>query len=65
VGSYFIVEDGIVDLFEPLEMMWERRDGPLMAVEEFIKLNPHFQIDLDREKYLLTYNPRGYLRRLT
>ncbi|MDW8146469.1 MAG: CmcI family methyltransferase [Roseiflexaceae bacterium] len=63
VGSYFVVEDGIVDLFRPHEMMWEKCSGPLAAVEEFVRINPHFSIDLEREKYLITYNPRGYLRR--
>jgi cephalosporin hydroxylase len=64
IGSYLIVEDGIVDLFKPEEMTWVQAKGPLAAVEEFTKEASNFVIDLERERYLITYNPRGYLRRI-
>jgi len=62
LGSYFIVEDGIVDLFEPGEMNFQG-EGPLYATLEFADLHPEFEIDRTRERYLLTYNPCGFLRR--
>ena len=65
VGSYFIVEDGIVDLFRPGDgIRGAYRDGPLAAVEEFLKENRSFVADTARERYLLTYNPKGFLRRV-
>lgn len=64
VGSYLIIEDGIVDLFEPGDGLGWRRDGPLAAVEEFITANPNFVVDEQRERYIMTYNPRGYLKRV-
>ena len=62
-GSYFIVEDGIVDLFHEGDGLGFRDPGPLAAVEEFLKTNSDFEPDLSRERYLLTYNPKGFLKR--
>ncbi len=64
VGGYIIVEDGIVDLFRPTSKLGQRKPGPMRATEEFVKANPNFQVDKARERYLLTYNPRGFLRRV-
>ncbi len=38
--------------------------GPMEAVEEFLQGNRDFVPDRSREKFLMTYNPSGYLRRL-
>ncbi|GAI19652.1 unnamed protein product, partial [marine sediment metagenome] len=63
-GSYFIVEDGLVDIFE--EPIRARiKEGPLMAIEEFLKINHDFVIDKERERYILTYNPSGFLKRIS
>ncbi len=64
VGSYFIVEDGIVDLFEADEGMGFEGEGPMRAVEEFLRENSNFQVDDRCERYLLTYNPMGFLKRV-
>jgi len=64
VDSYFIVEDGIVDLFKPKDCLGGRRDGPLVAVEQFLDKNKDFIVDTERERYILTYNPKGFLRRV-
>lgn len=65
VNSYFIVEDGTVDLFNPGEGMGAYEDGgPLEAVKEFLKNNSNFVVDKERERYLLTYNPHGFLKRV-
>jgi cephalosporin hydroxylase len=65
VGSYFIVEDGVVDVFNPDEtaLGWNRA-GPLAATREFLKENDQFVIDEERERYLITYSPRGFLKRV-
>ena len=63
-GSYLIVEDGIIDLFEPGDSIGTVEEGPLAAVEEFVARHSEFEIDAARERYLLTYNPKGFLRRV-
>jgi cephalosporin hydroxylase len=60
MGSYLIVEDTNVNGHPILSQFGP---GPMEAVEEFLKMNTNFVIDRSREKHLLTFNPRGYLRR--
>jgi len=62
-GSYLVVEDGIIDQFEHGDGIGTGEPGPLEATQEFLAHHPEFTVDGDRERYLLTYNPRGYLRR--
>lgn len=60
-GSYIIVEDTnvnghpVVPSFGP---------GPMEAVKEFLKENKNFAIDKTKEKFLLTFNPNGYLKKI-
>lgn len=65
VGSYLIIEDGINDLFRPFEELGSFEEGPMAAALEFINENPHFQIDKSRERYIMTYNPNGFLKRIS
>lgn len=59
-GSYFVVEDTIVEA-----MNLPPFPGPLNAVKEFAEANSEgWKIDRTREKYIMTYNPMGYLLRL-
>lgn len=58
-GSYFIVEDGFEDILRRRPLV----RGPLGATAQFISETSDFEVDADRERYLLTYNPGGYLRR--
>jgi cephalosporin hydroxylase len=64
INSYFIVEDGIVDLYHHGDSLGFDEKGPLAAIEEFLNDNPHFEIDCPRERYILTYNPKGFLKRI-
>ncbi|MDX2189429.1 MAG: CmcI family methyltransferase [Bacteroidota bacterium] len=63
IGSYFIVEDGIIDLFNQKESIGGH-NGPLKAINRFVKENKNFEIDKACERYILTYNPKGFLLRV-
>jgi cephalosporin hydroxylase len=59
VGGYLIVEDSNIGRI--------RKDllpGPLEAIETFLAGTDAFEIDRRREKFLITFNPSGYLRRV-
>ena len=60
VGSYVIVEDTMLDTFYHHEGY---PSGPLKAVEKFLRKNDNFEIDTSKEKLLITWNPKGYLKR--
>lgn len=59
-GSYLIVEDTNVN-GHPVSP--EHGPGPMEAVEQFLAECPDFAPDRTREKFFLTQNPGGYLRR--
>ena len=59
-GSYLIVEDTNVN-GHPVDL--EHGPGPMEALNAFIVERPEFAIDSRGEKFLLTFNPRGYLKR--
>lgn len=59
-GQYVIVEDTNVN-GHPVLM--EHGPGPMEAVDEFLGETDAFEVDRDREKFALTFNPHGYLRR--
>jgi cephalosporin hydroxylase len=58
-GDYFIVEDSICHH----GLATGPNPGPYEAIESFIKENADFEIDRGRERYFITWNPKGYLRR--
>lgn len=59
-GSYLIVEDTNVN-GRPVFSGFG--PGPGEAVDEFLTGNPGFERDGSRERFFLTFNPGGYLRR--
>lgn len=63
-GCYLIVEDGILDLFPASDHFGHLEEGPLPAIDDFLATHPEFQVDKSRERYLMTYSPRGFLKRL-
>ena len=60
LGSYFIAEDGIVDVMDWKEFI----PGPAVAARRFVAETDEFVIDQSREKFLLTYAPGGFLKRV-
>ena len=64
LGSFFIVEDGVVDLFEPKEAIGTEYPGALHAIIEFINNSSDFVVERALELYLITYCPYGFLRRI-
>jgi cephalosporin hydroxylase len=59
-GSYLVVEDTNIH-GRPVERALG--PGPHEALEEFLHDNPGFERDASREKFFLTFNPGGFLRR--
>jgi cephalosporin hydroxylase len=58
-GCYLIVEDTNIG-GNPVP---SADPGPMAAVERFLASNSDFEADRDRERFLMTLNPKGYLRR--
>ncbi len=57
-GCYLIVEDTVASVEE-----WEPGADPLGALDEFLAETDAFTVDHKCEKFLMTLNPGGYLRR--
>jgi cephalosporin hydroxylase len=59
VGCYLIVEDSNIG-----QIRKDLLPGPLEAIESLLARTDEFEIDRSREKFLITQNPSGYLRRV-
>jgi cephalosporin hydroxylase len=66
--SYLIVEDGCVDgnpvMANFVDAYSGEPGGPQAAVQAFLAGSREFQIDATRHKFLVTFNPNGYLKRV-
>ena len=60
-GSYMIVEDSNVN-GHPVHK--NHGEGPMEAIQEFLKKRTDFKIDKTKEKLFLTFNPNGYLKKI-
>lgn len=60
-GSYIVVED--TDL-NGHPILPKHGPGPMEAAVDFLASNHDFAVDPSREKLMLSFNPRGYLRRV-
>jgi cephalosporin hydroxylase len=64
-NSYLIVEDSVIDLFRPGDGIGTFDPGPQGAIARFVaESEGAFAVDRERERYVVTYNPAGYLRRV-
>ena len=60
-NSYLIVEDGNINGHPVLP---EYGPGPMEAIDEFLLTNNEFIVDSSKEKFMLTTNPKGYLKKV-
>jgi cephalosporin hydroxylase len=60
-GCYLVVEDTNVNGHPVYK---EHGPGPMEAVEEWLLEHPEFQYDAYRERLMMTFNPKGYYKRL-
>lgn len=60
-GCYLVVEDTNVYGHPVLR---EHGPGPMEALNDWLKTKPPFKNDASREKYLVTFHPRGYWKRI-
>lgn len=61
VGSYLVVEDTNVNGHPAAR---DHGPGPFEAVQDFLATDPGYEVDEHCERYYLTQNPSGYLRRI-
>jgi len=61
LGSYIVVQDTNIN-GHPIEPNYG--PGPMEAIEEFLQTHKNFEPDKTREKFLLTFFPSGYLKRI-
>ena len=66
VGDYLVVEDTNINGHPTFAAFGP---GPMEAVDRFLALDsnaaqPRFVVDSACERFLITYNPRGYLKRI-
>jgi cephalosporin hydroxylase len=59
-GCYLIVEDTLAGQFSPGR--WGA--GPSAAIQKFMSSNQSFVTDTSSEKFLMTFNPGGYFKRV-
>ena len=64
LGCYLIVEDTNVG-GNPVWGGFDDGKGPMKAVQEFLAATNEFEVDNSREKFHLSFNPEGYLRRIS
>jgi cephalosporin hydroxylase len=60
-GCYLIVEDTDVNGHPVFP---DHGPGPMEAIDAFLPGAPEFAVDHDRERFMLSLNPRGFLRRV-
>lgn len=61
VGNYLVVEDTNIN-GHPTRA--DFGPGPMEAVLEFLPKNPQFMVDRARERFIMTLNPNGFLKRV-
>jgi cephalosporin hydroxylase len=61
--SYLVVEDSNIN-GHPVYSGFGQGPGPWEAVEEFLTGHPEFEMDRSKEKFLMSFNPNGFLKKI-
>lgn len=61
--SYLVVEDSNIN-GHPVYSGFGQGPGPWEAVEEFLPRHTEFEIDRSKEKFLMSFNPNGFLKKI-
>ena len=61
--SYLVVEDSNLN-GHPVYSGFGQGPGPWEATEEFLPKHPEFEIDRTKEKFLMSFNPNGFLKKI-
>jgi cephalosporin hydroxylase len=64
-GNYLIVEDTHLNGHPIFTSAVAPGPGPMESVQRFLAADNRFEVDSSREKYGLTSNPGGFLKRVT
>jgi cephalosporin hydroxylase len=59
-GSYLIIEDSNINGHPVFP---EFGPGPMEAIERFLRQSREFEVDRSREKFFVSFNPQGFLRK--
>ncbi len=63
-GGYLVVFDTIVRVLEAQEGAGlERGQSPLVAIEQFLRERPEFEVDASCDRLMVSFCPGGFLRR--
>jgi cephalosporin hydroxylase len=60
-GSYMIIEDSNIN-GNPVMPNWGA--GPFEAIQKFLSENDSFEVDKGCEKFYMSFNPSGYLKKI-
>jgi len=63
-GCYLVVHDthlGGNPVFDDTQY----QNDPMSAVRKFMEGNEEFETDMSRERFMMTYSPQGWLKRVT
>jgi cephalosporin hydroxylase len=61
LGSYLVVEDTNVHGHPALPSF---PAGPMEGLQQFLTTTDEFEVDTNQEKFMLTFNPSGFLKRV-
>jgi cephalosporin hydroxylase len=63
-GNYLVVEDSNLN-GHPVYSGFGHGPGPTEAMQEFLPKHPEFAVDKKMEKFLMTFNPSGFLKKIS
>jgi len=61
--SYLVVEDSNLN-GHPVYSGFGQGLGPMEALEEFLPKHPEYAVDKTKEKFLMSFNPNGYMKKI-